>query len=126
MPYAFKPPSEETFLAKHPVMDARLYAELASVPLYVTVRLIAPGLVGKRQSYRFGWVIHESRWANGGADMRLVPKAILDWMAPYVREAYPDFETATGMTADEMQELITEQAQKRAKHTDKPKRIIKN
>lgn len=112
MSYNLRMPDPDTLLAVHPD-GARLYAYLADVPLYAHVRLIAPGLVGRRSSFWLGWVIDDARWANG-RDARAVPRSYLDWAAPLVRAAYPDVQSATGMSPDEIAAVKRDMTAKRA------------
>lgn len=115
MSYHIKQPNPETFIAENEAFNARLYAELAEVPLYANVRLLAPGLIGKRVSYRLGWVIGASRIAHN-RDSLLLPPELKAWITERMRETYPDHESASGLTADEIKELEAEQRQKRAKY----------
>jgi hypothetical protein len=115
MPYVTRPPDPESFVAESKAPAARLYAELADVPLYANMRVHAPGIVGRREWFRLGWVIGGQRLANG-RDAFTLPKPILEWCAAQMKIAYPDHETASGLTADEVAELEREQAEKRAKH----------
>lgn len=112
----YLPPPDEAFLAERENPAAKVYAYLAKVPLYATVRIIGRVLPGsKARSHWLGWIIEEGRWARGFI-IQTMPKDILDWAAFHVAEAYPDLETATGMTADEIATLKAEQAAKRAKY----------
>lgn len=115
--YPIKRPDPVTFVARHAPTGAELFAELSNVPLYVKVRLLAPGLLpgSRRASFYLGWIIEERRWANQMDRYRL-PEAILEWAAPLVQEAYPSVAESTGMDATEVAELIAEQKLKRAKH----------
>lgn len=120
MPFpAFKAPDPDTLIAAHPTIDAKLYAELGDCPLYVNARLIAPGLLGDgRKSFHLGWVIKDARWAKG-KDVRKLPPEVLEWAAPLIKDVYPDLETATGMNAEEIAEIESEQAVKRAEFNKK-------
>ena len=113
MPYPIKRPAPETYVAENKDYRAKLYAELADIPLYAHVRLIAePGICGKRQSFWLGWIIRECRLAKGKDTMTL-PDDLLDWIAEQMAEAYPDHATATGLTPREVHQLEKEQAEKR-------------
>jgi hypothetical protein len=115
MPYAAKQPDPESFIAASKAPAVRLYAELAEVPLYANMRVHAPGIVGRREWFRLGWVISERRLANG-KDRFVLPKVILEWCAQQMTEAYPDHETASGLTADEVAALEREQKEKRKQY----------
>lgn len=115
MPYALKLPDPQTLIATEPKTGARLYAELAEVPLYATVRLIGKGIVGRRESFRLGWIIEDKRIANGHDAFKL-PAALVEWAAAQMAEAYPDHATATGLSAEEVSALKREQAEKRKKY----------
>lgn len=110
-------PDPATFLGRNPDYKAELFAELAPCPLYVNARVIAaPGITdNKRTRYRLGWVLAEQRWAKG-QDLRFMPAALLDWAARLIVEVYPDIESATGLTDDEIGELQREQAEKRKQY----------
>lgn len=110
MGYAFIPPDPDTLIAERGT--TKLYAELAECPLYVNARIIGPGILGKRFSFRLGWIIEEKRWAFGGDVFRL-PAALLEWAAEAVAEVYPDLATATGCTLEEIAEIKAEQTHKR-------------
>ena len=110
MGYAYKAPDPDTMIAERG--STKLYAELADCPLYVNVRLMGPGILGKRFSFRLGWVIEEQRWAHGGDKFKL-PEALLKWAADEVKAVYPDLTTATGCTPEEIEEIIAEQKEKR-------------
>lgn len=111
----FLPPEPETFIAQHQETGAKLYAELADVPLYANMRIIAPGLIGRRKSFRTGWIIKTQRLANS-RDNVCFPSALINWLTEQMAEVYPDHETATGMTPEEVAELEAEQAEKRKKY----------
>lgn len=114
----YKPtqPDPESFIAQHNTLNIKLYAYLAACPLYATVRILAPGLIGNRRaSFWLGWVIKDGRWAKG-KDAALIPIGVLEWAAPLIKERYPDLETATGMNAEEIAEIEAEQALKRAEY----------
>lgn len=115
MPYKMKTPDPDSLIAESTELGARLYAQLADVPLYVNMQLIAPGYVGKRQSFRLGWVISSGRLANS-RDRFIVPDELLAWVTAEVSNLYPDHATATGLSADEVAELEAEQKTKRAKY----------
>lgn len=117
--YGFKEPDSETFIAEHGETGAKLYAELAPVPLYANARLIAGALgIGKRQSFRMGWLIGPQRIARGH-DVQILPADLLAWCAARLTEVYPDHTTASGMNDDEVAELEAEQKQKRDKYKAK-------
>ena len=112
----FQPPHPDTFLAEHLTLKLKVYAYLANVPLYATVRIIGRAIPERKsRSFWLGWLIEEGRWARTGT-VRDLPREVLDWAALHVAEAYPDLETATGMTAEELAEVKAEQAEKRARH----------
>jgi len=113
--YHIKQPDPDSHIADHPESGARLYAELADCPLYVHVRVLCTGIVGKRQSFRLGWVIEEKRLAKGH-DFTVLPEHLLAWVTEQMAAAYPDHATATGLSADEIAELKAEQSQKRQKY----------
>jgi hypothetical protein len=125
MPQPFNAPHPDTLLATHPETGATLYAELADCPLYVNVTLLAaPGalhnythapLGRNARVFRLGWVIEAGRWAKNTAGAALAGP-ILEWAAPLVCAAYPNLESATGMSAAEIAELKAEQAAKRARY----------
>ncbi|MFO0253746.1 MAG: hypothetical protein ACK52V_06490 [Betaproteobacteria bacterium] len=115
MPYPIKHPDPETFISENKEYRAKLYAELADIPLYAHVRLMAePGLCGKRQSFWLGWIIRECRLAKG-KDTQHLPDDLLEWITDRMIEAYPDHKTATGLSPAEVQQLEKEQAEKRKK-----------
>ena len=114
----FKAPAPETFISEHPETGAKLYAELAEVPIYVNARLVcAPGAlgVGRRRSFRVGWIIGEQRLARGADALRLA-KDVTRWISTQLADVYPDHETASGLTPEEVAELEAEQKAKRNKH----------
>lgn len=113
----FVPPHPDTLLAERKGPPAAaVYAYLADVPLYATVRIIGRVLPDKQtRSHWLGWVVDEGRWARGSI-LKEMPKEILDWAAFHVAEAYPDLATATGMTEAEIAEVKAEQLAKRAKY----------
>ena len=113
MPYNVKLPDPDALLAEHPALDVKLYAWLAKCPLYANVRLIAPGIIGRRVSFWLGWIIDRAEWTHA-SDMRHVPPHVLAWARPYVQEAYPSVQEASGLSAEEVAELVAEQARKRA------------
>lgn len=113
MPYPYKEPDADTLIAERGA--TKLYAELADCPLYANVRLISPGAVGKRFSFWLGWLIEQKRWAHGGDYFKL-PPALLKWAAEKVAEVYPNLETATGCTPEEIKLIKVEQDLKRRKY----------
>lgn len=116
MPYALKTPDPQDLIATQGNMQ--LYATIGDCPLYANVRLIAPGRVGKRVSFRLGWIIEEQRLANG-KDKFVLQDAVLDWVDNELGKIYPDLFTATGMSVQEIADVKAEQAAKRKEHKDK-------
>jgi hypothetical protein len=115
MPYAPTTPPEDLLLATRPE-GVKLYAYLATCELYATVRILGPALPGsRRRSFWLGWNIEDSRWTRV-PDYRALPLDMLEWAAPIVRQAYPNLEAATGMSAAEIAELKAEQQAKRARY----------
>ena len=115
MPYKTIPPDPDTFVAEQKPGGARLYAYLADVPLYAHIRLICKGIIGKRESFRLGWIIEERRISNG-KDKFVLPDSLLAWITARMSDAYPDHATATGLSPDEISSLKREQAEKRKKY----------
>jgi hypothetical protein len=114
----FRTPDEETYYGTHERTGARLYFQAADCALYVNIRLIAPGLIeGKRRkSFHLGWIIDERRFASRG-DVYVVPKDVLEWIAPQMQANYPSVAEAHGYTAAEVEALKAEQAAKREQHS---------
>lgn len=115
----FQPPDPESFIARHEETGAELFAELAPVPLYVNARIIAPKLgIGRRKSFRAGWLIGPQRLARG-RDVMLLPAELKAWIAEQLAYVYPDHETASGLTPEEIKELEAEQDAKRKQYRKK-------
>jgi hypothetical protein len=114
--YSIKAPHPDTFVAEAPEFDAKLYAMLADCPLYVNARIITGRpLFNKRRSFHLGWVIEDQRPARG-KDAHLLPGDLLLWVCGALAQAYPNLESATGMSPAELAELKAEQAAKRARY----------
>lgn len=115
----FSAPDPDSLLAERKDPDAQVYAFLSNVPLYATVRIIGHVIPGKKQrSHWLSWIIEDKRWARNRS-VRDIPREVLDWAAAAVAEAYPDLETATGLSPYEVAELRAEQAKKREKYKKK-------
>jgi hypothetical protein len=111
--YRIQEPAPETLLGVHK-KGWKLFAESANCPLYCKVRIIAPGLLegSRRASFHLGWKIQAQDWARI-SDYPNMPLAVLDWAKPLIIDVYPSVEEATGMTREEVQEIVNEQNSKR-------------
>ena len=112
MPYVIKMPDEDTRIAIHAETGARLYGEIAPVPLYVNIRLIGSVITGKRTCFRLAWIIKEQRLAHN-RDRYILPDTIIEWIIKQLKEAYPNHAFATGLTDSDVAELEAEQKLKR-------------
>lgn len=115
MAYKMNPIDEHFRIAQSKELNVRLYAQLAKIPLYVNAQLIAPGYVGKRSSFRLGWIVGAQRLANN-RDRFLLPDNLVAWVAAEMAREYPDHMTASGLSDAEVLMLEQEQKEKRAKY----------